>query len=918
MSVPAQVEPPARACTKVLRYDALPNPTSIWIIDIIESDPTKIRCEMRVVDLDSEPKYAALSYTWDNPITVYERPLSDPLTLKHLEDPDKFKFPFERSILPAGPDGEDFAVIDGARREYYVRTFDYGQNLPYEKVEGQNRVRRVIEVNGCAVLVPENSFNFLLSLGELRRHTAGETVDAAEVVEARDALQLPIWVDAVCINQDDLSEKTAQIQLMGRIFKSAVHVLAWVGPSDRLAHQATEAIGILLDYSQARSRGMGRHLELTALTLSTIPEMTATHWFALFAFFQRRWFRRAWVAQEITLARHTYVVHGETVLDMSLVQSVLGTLHELKLSHQLSEFGRAFLTGETVSDPGSHLTKLLAFANANSGGSSAGSLTKALTVEPKDVFEFGRGVRHVRRCTQDGHQPQLLALASLNNGGSAAGSLSKPLAVEPKDVFEFVRGVEHVRRCTQAGHQPQLLAVISAFRNLGATDPRDKIFAFLNLAAVSQSRFPSTAGTTWSIVPDYRASVQNVFRTAAAAMIKETRSLSILSHVQDAQDTITRYLPTWVPDFSARLGRKPLDDGGRTHECDFRACGDIEGKRVVNPDGTLNVYGMRVDTVSTATDMDIDPLRQILKLALGVPARYPGKPLAWCSAGEGKKVLRPRPISRVEALWRTLMADNVFERRRGGVTDDAADREYFGGGFASWVLQQILQARVALHEHAGLDRNHWVKKLASESLCSKLALWAAMYDGQQTVADSELSEVHIPEFGRAVKMLYVKRQDERDQYQLDQHLGIEDPTVGILDLPTATRLRESVIEPIDELEAEIVEEHLSGTYRVNALARLRPEERGQAAAFEDRMREATEGRSLFCTRSGRLGLGPKSVGKESNCKDEVWILQSAKVPLILRREKDGRYRVVGEAYVHGIMYGERTVHTCKWEGVNLI
>ncbi|KAK4041296.1 heterokaryon incompatibility protein-domain-containing protein [Parachaetomium inaequale] len=867
MSVPAQVEPPA--CAKELRYDALPNATSIRILDVVESGPTKIRCEMRVVDLDSDPKYAALSYTWDNPITVYERPLSDPLTLKHLEDPDKFKFPFERSIRPPGLGGEYFPVVDGARREYYVRTFDYGQNLPYEKVDGQSTTRRVIEVNGCPVLVRENLYDFVSSLGELRRHMSGETLDAAEVAEARDALQLPIWVDAVCINQDDLSERAAQVHLMERIFKSAVHVLAWVGPSDRLANEATEAIRILLDYSQARSRGMGRYLELTALTLSNVPEMTATHWFALFAFFQRRWFRRAWVAQELVLARHTYVVHGETMLDMALIQSVLGTLHELKLSHQLCEFGRAFLTGETVSDPGSHLTTLLAFANAN-------------------------------------------------NGGSSAGSPRKSLAVEPKDVFDFVRGVEHVRRCTQDGDQPRLLAVISAFRNLGATDPRDKIFAFLNLAAVDRSLFPSTPGTYWRIVPDYRASVQDVFRTATAAIIKETRRLSVLSHVQDAQDTITRYLPTWVPDFSARLGRAPLDDGSRTLECDFRACGGSEGVRVVNPDGTLDVRGLRIDTVSTATEIDVDPLRQILKVALGVPARYPGKPLAWCSTGAGKKVLRPRALSRVEALWRTLMADNVFERRRGGVTDDADDRDYFSGGFSSWVLQHILLARVALHEHAGLDTDHWVRKLASESLCSKLALWAAMYDGHQTVADSELSDVHVPDFKRALKNLYVKRQDERDQYQLDQHLGINDPTIGILDLPTANRLMESVFEPIDELEAEIVDDYLCGTYRLSALARLRPEERGQAAAFENRMREATEERSLFCTRGGRLALGPKSVGKEPNCKDEVWILQSAKVPFILRREKDGRYRVVGEAYVHGIMYGERTVHDCNWEDVNLI
>ena len=39
---------------------------------------------------------------------------------------------------------------------------------------------------------------------------------------------------------------------------------------------------------------------------------------------------------------------------------------------------------------------------------------------------------------------------------------------------------------------PRLLSVISTFRNLDATDPRDKIFAFLNLAE-----------DKCAIVPDY-------------------------------------------------------------------------------------------------------------------------------------------------------------------------------------------------------------------------------------------------------------------------------------------------------------------------------------------------------------------------------------------------------------------------------
>jgi hypothetical protein len=38
--------------------------------------------------------------------------------------------------------------------------------------------------------------------------------------------------------------------------------------------------------------------------------------------------------------------------------------------------------------------------------------------------------------------------------------------------------------------------------------------------------------------------------------------------------------------------------------------------------------------------------------------------------------------------------------------------------------------------------------------------------------------------------------------------------------------------------------------------------------------------------------------------DEVWLLEGSKVPLIIRRQTEGYGRLVGDAYIYGIMYGE--------------
>ncbi|OCL09415.1 hypothetical protein AOQ84DRAFT_257225, partial [Glonium stellatum] len=80
--------------------------------------------------------------------------------------------------------------------------------------------------------------------------------------------------------------------------------------------------------------------------------------------------------------------------------------------------------------------------------------------------------------------------------------------------------------------------------------------------------------------------------------------------------------------------------------------------------------------------------------------------------------------------------------------------------------------------------------------------------------------------------------------------------------------------------------------------------RARKSAFEARMREVKAGRKMFRSKSDLLGMGPKSTQEG----DEVWVLLGAKVPFVLRPVNGGkasrRYRLIGEAYVHGYMDGE--------------
>ncbi|UPK95334.1 hypothetical protein LCI18_006269 [Fusarium solani-melongenae] len=141
-----------------------------------------------------------------------------------------------------------------------------------------------------------------------------------------------LWADALCINQEDLGEKSHQVALMGEIYGAAEQVVAWLGEEDndiRLAVRTIEEIGAAmprdfclgqvpskawldaLSHVWSREEGMAhgsfnRHLE------------------ALEKFMRRSYWSRSWIVQEIVLARRDPVfMIGWTVLPYVALEKLM-------------------------------------------------------------------------------------------------------------------------------------------------------------------------------------------------------------------------------------------------------------------------------------------------------------------------------------------------------------------------------------------------------------------------------------------------------------------------------------------------------------------------------------------------------------------------------------------------------------------
>ena len=120
----------------------------------------------------------------------------------------------------------------------------------------------------------------------------------------------PIWVDAICIHQNDLEEKTTQVRMMTEIYGSANHVLIWLGmeqPGDELAIQLLHQFAEINGCSSDPALGQ---MDRSWLSEFKRLDMGSKSWIALKRFLKKPWFTHAWTVQEFAVARTSSMLCG--------------------------------------------------------------------------------------------------------------------------------------------------------------------------------------------------------------------------------------------------------------------------------------------------------------------------------------------------------------------------------------------------------------------------------------------------------------------------------------------------------------------------------------------------------------------------------------------------------------------------------
>lgn len=105
----------------------------------------------------------------------------------------------------------------------------------------------------------------------------------AALLRLRDRfLERIIWVDAICINQQDTNERSSQVQRMAMIYALANRVIVWLGEAEDNSDQALEEIYKSAGEQPAKEKQKCENAVLKLL--------------------QRSWFKRIWVRAETLIS----------------------------------------------------------------------------------------------------------------------------------------------------------------------------------------------------------------------------------------------------------------------------------------------------------------------------------------------------------------------------------------------------------------------------------------------------------------------------------------------------------------------------------------------------------------------------------------------------------------------------------------
>ncbi|KAH6633778.1 hypothetical protein C7974DRAFT_471838 [Boeremia exigua] len=453
------------------------------------------------------------------------------------------------------------------------------------------------------------------------------------------------WIDAICINQADDSEKALQVAQMGEIFQAAEHVIIWLGREFHDRHDNTEEIlqgswrlefareadqippDVLQDLVKDPVAGLvvsqSSKIRLAAVDwLNTNGQERIDNWMLGVPLFQRAWFNRAWILQEVFMAKDLTVVCGPYLLPWDLFVFLSIIVEACRLVSLDGSFGYMFGI-------------------------------------KRDLCATG----YARAAYLSG-KPHLSEIPAIS--------------------------LHRQRMAFKREGRLSMMPALNLSRHQQCADARDKVYAVLDFASI---QYPTTRGPR-SIVPDYTRSARDLFLEVGKSLLA-MHGPSALSLSGKSKHERRKGLPSWLPDLDnlTPVSIRGIDTNA-LHDTQVQILdakfdqedGSLYTSTVrITPQNELLVRAYIWDTVSETADTglndvgaDLSGLRRWLKLVFK---------------------LELSSEQRRRALWRTLIEDATATTPDGplpyGLTDES---------FKGWLTFVCISAALGHHENFPITR----------------------------------------------------------------------------------------------------------------------------------------------------------------------------------------------------------------------
>lgn len=162
--------------------------------------------------------------------------------------------------------------------KYTSLSYSWGRNS-----DGDASMSKSLFLDGYEVSITENLHDFLSQLAE------------------PDTADIPLlWIDAICIDQENTKERTRQVSIMANIYREASNLIIWLGygtdkSEDFEAMEALELVQPVQHWLISKDQNIPEQLRASGKGGLCMPRFQA----AIAKLCQRRYFQRRWVMQEI-------------------------------------------------------------------------------------------------------------------------------------------------------------------------------------------------------------------------------------------------------------------------------------------------------------------------------------------------------------------------------------------------------------------------------------------------------------------------------------------------------------------------------------------------------------------------------------------------------------------------------------------